>query len=127
MMHNLDKEIRQFLLQIKKNLVCPRRQKKEIIRDISNSIYDYTEEHAVTDIREIYDHFGDPKEIARQLLSEAEPQTVRKAIDIRKAVIVAVIITLAMLATTLIIELIDAHDEHRGNVYIEGPIEVTEE
>ncbi|MGN0486011.1 MAG: DUF6120 family protein [Acutalibacteraceae bacterium] len=105
-MDNIRKEAKEYIAEIKKNLFCPASEKKGMVEDFQNMVFDYIEENSVTDIGEVYQQFGTPKEIAKQLLCDMDPQRIKKMVNIRKVVIVAVVIALSMLLFTLITEII---------------------
>ena len=122
-MNNIKKDAEAFVAQIKSNLVCPDSEKNRITADIENSILDYIEENGVTDISEVYRQFGTPQEICAQFNAEVEPKKIKKMLNIRKTVLVGVIVIVAMVALSLIITLIDAHKDYGGRV-IDSEVEV---
>lgn len=122
-MNNIKKDAEAFVAQIKSNLVCPDSEKNRITKDIENSILDYIEENGVTDISEVYRQFGTPQEICAQFNAEVEPKKIQKMLNIRKTVLVGVIVIVAMVALSLIITLIDAHKDYGGRV-IDSEVEV---
>ena len=112
----IEKEIEKYLFEIQNNLVCSNKAKKNIISEIEGFVYDYAEVKGVTDISEIYEHFGTPEEMARTYLSQADPKKIAKAVRVKKAVIIGVIVALVMVAASLLISLMDAHKSHIGYV-----------
>lgn len=119
-MNRINKDIEKYLEEIKKNLVCSAAQKKTVINDLRNSIYDYVETSKVTDIEDIYSHFGQPEDIAEQIISEIEPKKVKKAFKVHKVVLAGVI----AIVTTFIIILgfyIDQWKEDVDSYILEGP------
>ncbi len=113
-MNNIKKDAEAFVAQIKSNLVCPDSEKNRITKDIENSILDYIEENGVNDISEVYSQFGTPQEICAQFNAEVEPKKIKKMLNIRKTVLIGVIVIVAMVALSLIITLIDAHKDYGG-------------
>ena len=122
-MNDVKKAAAEFVLQIKNGLVCADSEKNRITKDIENSILDYIEENGVTDISEVYRQFGTPQEICAQFNAEVEPKKIKKMLNIRKTVLVGVIVIVAMVALSLIITLIDAHKDYGGRV-IDSEVEV---
>ena len=116
-MNSIEKDIRNYISDVGKNLVCSGKLKKQILKDIENDVLDYTDNKQITDINEIYAHFGTPEEIAKAYLSDAEPQNIKKAINIKKMLLVAIVIALAMLAITFIIAIIDSHSQNIAYYY----------
>ncbi|MDD6145650.1 MAG: DUF6120 family protein, partial [Oscillospiraceae bacterium] len=76
-MDNIRKEAKEYIAEIKTNLFCPASEKKDMVEDFQNMVFDYIEENSVTDIGEVYQQFGAPKEIAKQLLCDMDPQRIK--------------------------------------------------
>lgn len=123
-MHITEKEIEKYLSEIRSNLVCNRKTQNLIARDIEGLVYDYAEAKGVTDISELYEHFGTPEEMAKTQMSQIDPKKINKAMKIKKAVVIGIIAALIMLALSLVISLADAHYNHIG--YVEQHVAVTD-
>lgn len=117
-MDKFHKDINVFLSEINKNLVCSKKQKKLILTDIKESILDFAEEHNTNNIDDVYAHFGTAQEIAKQVLSEAEPKKISKIICIRKILIITAAVIVLLVAVMLTLTLIDAHRSHHGTLTI---------
>lgn len=115
-MSDIEKEIKKYLSEIKSNLICNSKLKKDIIKEIESSIYDYAERKGIRDISEVYNHFGTPEEVARTHLLQIDPKRIKKAVNVRKAVIIAVITVILMLAVYLAASFIDGHKEANGTI-----------
>ena len=113
-MIKIEKDIEKYIDEVEGYLVCLRKNKQKVIDEIKNSIYVYAEENGISDIGEVYDHFGTPEEIASQALSTVDPKMIKKALSIKRAVIAALAIIVSMVAAMIIIELIDCHKETHG-------------
>ena len=113
-MIKIEKDIKKYIDEVEEYLVCIGKDKKNIIDEIRKSIYVYAEENGISDIKEVYDHFGTPEEIASQHLSTVDPKMIKKALSIKRAVIAALAIIVSMVAAMIIIELIDCHKETHG-------------
>lgn len=61
-----------------KNLVCGKKLKKQITDDIRNSVMDYVEAEKTTDMTDVYKRFGEPSEIAKAHLADADPKEIKK-------------------------------------------------
>ena len=64
-MNNINKELKKYYSQIRKNLLCPFYCKHNFIKHIKNNIDDYILENNVTCFDKIIEYFGTPDEIAR--------------------------------------------------------------
>lgn len=102
-MFSIEQEVNNYIAETGKNLICSQKKKKQILSDIKNSVLDYAENKNITDINEIYAHFGSPEEVARNYLFDADPENVRKATSIKKTVIGVLIAAAVFLMTMVII------------------------
>ena len=108
-MTEINKDIEKYLSQVKAYLPCKKSDKAVILEDIRQAISEFAENSAIQSIDDIYKRFGTPEEIAKAYLSDAEPNNIKKAINIRKVFVIAVVIALSMLALTFLIIIIDSH------------------
>lgn len=108
-MCNIEKEIEKYLSEIQNNLVGSNKAKKNIIREIEGLVYDYAEVKGVKDISDIYSHFGTPEEMAQTYLSQSDPKKIAKAVRIKKAVVIGIVVALVMFICSLLITMTDAH------------------
>lgn len=113
-MCTIEKEIEKYLSEIQNNLVGNSKAKKNIIEEISGSVYDFAEAKGINDISEIYEHFGTPEEMAQTYLSQADPKKIAKAVRIKKAIVIGVIVALVLVAASLLISLMDAHKSYNN-------------
>lgn len=113
-MNNLDKEIEAYISEIKKNLLCSTSQKNSITSDLRNSVIDFADSNNIDDINDIYAHFGTPQDIANQSISETEPQKLKKKFNLRKIVIIGVLIAVLIFAVVIIWAAIDGHKSVYG-------------
>lgn len=118
-MHITEKEIEKYLSEIRSNLVCNRKTQNLIARDIEGLVYDYAEAKGVTDISELYEHFGTPEEMAKTQMSQIDPKKINKAMKIKKAVVIGIIVALAMVALYFALSIYDSYLIHDGYVYYE--------
>lgn len=108
-MCTIETEIEKYISEIESNLVCCGRLNKSLAKEIEGSVYDYAESRDIKDISEVYNHFGTPEEMARAYLSQVDPKKIRKAVNVRKVVIIGVVVALMMLAVFFVSLFIDAH------------------
>lgn len=124
-MSRIEKDIDSYIAEIKKNLICPKKRKKYIIQDLTNSVTNYVTDNNVTDINDVYKHFGSPKDIAGQFISEIEPTKVKKAFNIHKAVICGVVTVVSILVIYLAFVTVEWYKDVNG-YYIEHIPEIVE-
>lgn len=113
-MNNLDKEIEAYISEIKKNLLCSTSQKNSITSDLRNSVIDFVDSNDIDDINKVYTQFGSPQEIANQLISETEPQKIKKNFNHHKVVIIGVVIAVLIVAIVIIWSAIEGHKSVDG-------------
>lgn len=113
-MCTIEKEIEKYLSEIQNNLVGSNKAKKNIISEIEGLVYDYAEVKGVKDISDIYSHFGTPEEMAQTYLSQSDPKKIARAVRIKKAVVIGVIVALVLVAASLLISLMDAHKSYNN-------------
>lgn len=113
-MHATEKEIEKYLSEIRDSLVCSSKLKNEIISEIEGFVYDFAERKEIRDISEIYEHFGTPEEMAKTYLSQADPKEIKRAVNVRKVVVIGITVALLMLAGSLLISLTDAHKSYES-------------
>ncbi len=113
-MSDIEKEIKKYLSEIKSNLICSGKQKRDIIKEIEDSVYEYAENKGIKDISEVYNHFGTPEEVARTHLSQIEPKKIIKAVNVHRVIIMGVVAILVIFTIALSITLLDAHHDYNS-------------
>ncbi|MBQ6863602.1 MAG: hypothetical protein IJO14_05130 [Clostridia bacterium] len=113
-MTKINKDIEKYLSQVKSYLHCKKADKDVILEDIRTAVFEFSEEFAIESIDDIYRRFGTPEEIAKAYLSDAEPSNIKKAINIRKVIIAAVIAVIVIYLGIMIFVAVDAHNETHG-------------
>lgn len=121
----IEKDIKIYLHAIDNNLVCPKKQKKVILEDIEASIRDYIENENITDISQLYSHFGSAEEIAKNYLADfVNPADIKKAINKKKVLVIGVIVALIIYVLALIIVIVDGHISVNGYIVESAPQEI---
>lgn len=113
-------ELKAYYKEIEKLLVCDRKQKDEFMFALKADIDEYIATVGETDIESIRAEFGTPEKIAESFLSNSDALTIKKKLDIKKCIIIAVVVALLIYLAFVIISLIDVHTEAHG--YIEEGI-----
>lgn len=121
-MISIEKDIEKYMSEVNSHLFCLKKNKKAVLEDIREAIIEFTENNEVETIDVIYARFGTPEEIAKAYIADAEPQNIKKAFNIRKMLLAAVVIALAMLAITFIVTIIDSHSAN-GAFFADSTIE----
>lgn len=126
-MNRINKDIEKYLEEIKKNLVCSAAQKKTVINDLRNSIYDYVDETKATDIEDIYSHFGQPEDIAEQFVSETGGKYLKKSLSVKNVLIAAIVALFTIALIFLTIDFIDSLNSNPTRVVETSAEEIDEE
>ena len=108
-MSRINKEIDEYIAEIKKNLICSSSQKNTIINDLRESIVNFVEENNIDDINKVYAQFGTPEEIANQSISDTEPQKIKKNYKHHRVIIVGVVVAVLIIAIVIIWAALDGH------------------
>ena len=108
-MSSINKEIDEYIAEIKKNLICSSSQKNTIINDLRNSIVNFVEENDIDDINKVYAQFGTPEEIANQSISDTEPQKIKKNYKHHRVIIIGVVVAVLIIAIVIIWAALDGH------------------
>lgn len=115
-MIKIEKDIEKYMRAVEEYLVCPKEQKEKVFSEIRNSIYVYAEENGISDIGEVYDHFGTPEEIASQALSTVDPKMIKKALSIKRIVAIALTAIVVSFIVFLVVMFMDAHKDNNGTI-----------
>lgn len=108
-MSRINKEIDEYIAEIKKNLICSSSQKNTIITDLRNSIVNFVEENDIDDINKVYAQFGTPEEIANQSISDTEPQKIKKNYKHHRVIIIGVVVAVLIITIVIIWAALDGH------------------
>lgn len=114
----IEKETEKYISDVSSRLLCSKKKKKEIIEDIRGAVLDFTEANGTEDIKEVYEHFGTPEELAKAHLSELDPVQIKRKVNIRKVVIVAAVIAILIFIISMIIVIIDSNKSNGVYTYI---------
>ncbi len=113
----IEKDIEKYMSEVSSHLFCLQKNKKAVLEDIREAIIEFTENNEVETIDVIYARFGTPEEIAKAYIADAEPQNIKKAFNIRKMLLAAVVIALVMLAIAFAIAIFDSHNQNISYYY----------
>ncbi len=124
-MNNLEKEINKYLHNIKKNLICPYKEKKQILSSVRTSVYDYAEDNNIQDINSICSQFGTPQEIAQIYLPEPDINIIKRRSFLKKILLAMLICFLAWLVFFLIGLLCIYSELEENEINVSPAIEIT--
>ena len=96
MKNKLAADVRRYKRRIKADLLCGTKQSKQFMADMSDAIDNYIEEHAVTRLAEVEEHFGAPEQIVRSFLAETDLSVIRKKVRLKQSVLYALLAALVI-------------------------------
>lgn len=115
-MIKIEKDIEKYMRAVESYLVCSGEQKEKVLSEIRNSIYVYAEENGIADIKEVYEHFGTPEEIASQHLSAVDPKRIKKVLSIKRVFAIALTALVVSFIVFLVAMFMDAHKDNNGTI-----------
>lgn len=92
------------------------KQKKEFINELKSTVNEYAELNPDCTIDDIKAVFGTPEEIALSFIENGNFAKVKKKLDIKRAIVAAVITALIIWFAFAVISLIDVHLEAHGTL-----------
>lgn len=113
-MSKINKEIDEYIAEIRKDLICSSSQKNAIISDLQESVKNFVEENDIDDIHKVYDQFGTPRDIANQSISDTEPQKIKKNYKHHRVIIIGVVVAVLIVAIVIIWAALDGHKSTNG-------------
>lgn len=122
----IEKETEKYISDVSSKLLCSKKKKKEIIEDIRGAVLDFTEANGTEDIKEVYEHFGTPEEFAKAHLSELDPVQIKKKVNIRRVVIVAIAVALLLYIAIITLAFIDSKNSTSGDTIYYSAEEMTQ-
>lgn len=111
-------EIKAYLKEIERSLTCPGKAKKRIMEDLKKETAAFAAENPDAGKDELIILFGAPEEIAA--CANAEAGQPAKGVNLKKAILCALTVALALYAAFIVISLVDVHTEAHG--YFESGI-----
>lgn len=109
-------ELKTYYIEIEKLLVCDRKQKSSFMAELKANVDEYLAISPDSDIEKIKAEFGTPEIIAESFLSNSDATAVKKKLDIKRSILIALVIALAVYIAFVIVSLIDVHTEAHGHI-----------
>ena len=115
----INKEIEKYISEVGTHLFCLKKNKKEVLAEIREAVFEFAENNDVHSIDDIYKRFGTPEEIAKAYVADTEPQNIKKAISIRKMLFAAIVSVVLIFTVFMTCIFIDSHNDRNGTLHIE--------
>lgn len=110
-----ERERKQYLKEIQKQLVCSGKQRKQFLDAFSDNMDEYLKDNPDASLSDLQEAMGTPQEIAENFLANESPAHIKKRMGIVKWVIVGIVAALVIFIIYLTAILIDAHQAIRGH------------
>ena len=108
------KQLDEYFAEVSKALMCPPKQKKAFINQLRSDVESFLNDNPDATADEIKACFGSAESIAQSFITNSEPGTLKKALDIKKVILIGVIVALVIYLAFVVISLIDVHTEAHG-------------
>jgi len=112
-----ERERKQYLKEIQKQLVCSGKQRKQFLDAFSDNMDEYLKDNPDASLSDLQEAMGTPQEIAENFLANESPAHIKKRMGIVKWVIVGVVAALVVLIVAIVVALIDGHQAQRGHFH----------
>lgn len=119
--------ISQYLHEVEKEMTCSPKRKKELLQRLRTDIEEFADNRGEDlDKQAIADHFGAPKDIAENFLATTDYADMKKAVSIKKTIVICTVVACLIALISFIIYIIYDYwaRENFANGYV---IEVTYE
>ncbi len=109
-----DKELKNYYSQIERLLFCDRKKKKEFLCQLKENVEDFLSDMPEATMEDIKKAFGTPESICGSFIENTDSVKIKKQIQLKKVLIISVIIALIIYALFVVASLIDVHTEAHG-------------
>ncbi len=109
-----EKELKNYYSQINRLIICEHRQKKDFLKQFDENVQEYISDAPGATLADIEKNFGTPETIAESFIVNADSTRIKKQVQIKRVIVISVIIALIIYALFVVISLIDVHTEAHG-------------
>ncbi len=109
-----DRELKEYYSRINDAVLCDRKQKKAFLKQLKENVQEYICDAPEATMEDIEKTFGTPRTIAESFIVNADSGKIKKQIQLKKVLVIAVVIALIIYALFVVLSLIDVHTEAHG-------------
>ncbi len=120
------KEINRYIKDIKKELLYNSKQSREFLAGLRQNVCDFAAENENADMAQVTEQFGKPEDIAATFFEQYGKEDIKKKVNIRRVVIVAVVVVLLIFAFSVIISLIEGSNAKVDRIIEGSAVEVNQ-
>lgn len=121
-MKNLKNDIKHYIKEVEKNLICTKSKKKLLIEDLTNQINDFVETNNITDIVDVKNHFGEPEDIAQEAILDEDIEAFKnlKTVTIVRSIFIVLFIIIFILLIIYYAKMLkQSHEDTHGYFVID--------
>lgn len=107
-------ELKKYYSDVSGAIVCDRKQKSAFMKDLKSNVDEYLTSNPEATDEDIRGCFGSPDRIADSFLENTDPAKIKRRLDIKKCIIIAIIAAMIIYLAFVVISLIDVHTEAHG-------------
>lgn len=107
-------ELKKYYSEVSGAIVCSHKQKTAFMKELRSNVEEFLTSAPEATVEDIITCFGSPEIIAESFLENADSAKIKKRLDIKKYIIIAIVVALLIYAVFVIISLIDVHTEAHG-------------
>ena len=100
-------------------LVCDRKKQKAFLTELKNDVEEFVHQEPQADFDAVVCAFGSPAEIAESFLKTADITAIKKKMNVKKIILLALLAVVAVYVIFVVASFIDVHTEAHG-YYEEG-------
>ena len=115
-MNDINKQLQEYYREISNLVICPNKLKKEFLNQLRDDIDCFISDNQEATITDIKENFGTVEAIAESFMQGMDSSQLSKKLNIRKFILIAVVIALVIYAAFVVISLIDVHNESHGYI-----------
>lgn len=114
MNETLKKELQVYFKEVEDLLLCDRKSKKAFLRDLQADVDEFVSTEPDADLNGIRTAFGTPSEIAESFLKNADIVQLKKKMNIKKIILIALLAVVLVYVAFVVASFIDVHTEAHG-------------
>lgn len=114
-----NQEIDRYIKEISNNLVCSSKTKKRFLKEFRYDVNEYIQTNRVQQFDDVIKHFGTPQKIAEEFITPENFKFIKKAINLKKVIIIFSSIVLFSFIIYLVFSYIDGHKSTNGSHIVE--------
>lgn len=107
-------ELKSYYSEISNSLICSKKEKTAFMSQLKADISDYLAVTPDADIEKLQCEFGTPRQIGNSFTANSDAKAIKKKLDIKKCILVAILIALVIYLAFVVLSLIDVHTEAHG-------------